>query len=202
MPRLSSAQQRALDRIRDAAASGVMPSRLAALVMRALSAAIPCDGYRFLGVDPRTLLVTRVLAASDNDLDPRNEWLREVYLQSGRLSYIELPEMMRAGMYAAAMQDRQEHSYGYTDDLLGRLSPREHHELFHALRSPVGGTLFGCFPARKQWVAAVQMYRRDGLRPFRPGDVAFMNRWHQLRLEVDDKKKRSLRVDGQHGVIP
>ena len=105
MPRLSSAQQRALDRIRDAAASGVMPSRLAALVMRALSAAIPCDGYRFLGVDPRTLLITRVLAASDNDLDPRNEWLREVYLQSGRLSYIELPEMMRAGMYAAAMQE-------------------------------------------------------------------------------------------------
>jgi DNA-binding CsgD family transcriptional regulator len=142
--------------------------------LHAISGAIPFDGYRFLGIDPRTLLVNRVLAASDNDLDPRNEWLREVYLQSGRLSYIEIPSMMRAGLYAAAMQDRQEQSYGYTEDLLGQLTPREHYDLFHELRSPVGGTLFGCFPARKQWVGAVQVYRRDGLRPFRPTDVAFM----------------------------
>jgi DNA-binding CsgD family transcriptional regulator len=142
--------------------------------MEAVRSAIPCDGYRFLGVDSRTLLVNRVLAASENDLDPRNEWLREVYLQSGRLSYIELPEMMRSGLTAAAIHDRQERSFGFTPELVRHVSPRDHFDLYHELRTPVGGTLFGCFPARRQWVAALQIYRRDGLQPFRAGDVAFM----------------------------
>ncbi len=174
MPRLSSAQQRALDTIRDVAASGALPTPLARRIMEAIRIAIPCDGFRMLGIDPGTLLVNRVLAASDNDLDPRNEWLREVYLQAGRLSYIELPAMMRAGIAAAAIQDRQELCYGYDESMTAGLTPREHYDLYHELRSPVGGTLFGCFAARRQWVAAVQMYRRDGLKPFRAGDVAFM----------------------------
>jgi DNA-binding CsgD family transcriptional regulator len=143
-------------------------------MMEALRSALPCDGYRFLGIDPRTLLVNRVLAASDNDLDPRNEWLREVYLQSGRLSYIELPEMMRAGLSSAAIQEQQEGSFGFSRELLRGVSTREHYDLYHELRSPVGGTLFGCFPARRQWVGAVQMYRRDGMQPFRSSDVSFM----------------------------
>lgn len=174
MPRLSKAQQLAQSQIRDAAVAGLPPHRLAARLMTALRGAIPVDGFRLFGVDQRTLLVNRVLASSENDFDPRHEWLREVYLQSGKLSYIELPNVMRAGLTAAVMDDRQELCFGFPAELLAHVAPRDHHSLFHELRSPVGGTLFGCFPARGQWVAASQMYRRDGHSPFRAGEVAFL----------------------------
>ena len=126
------------------------------------------------GIDPRTLLVNRVLASSENDIDPRHEWLREVYLQSGALTYLDLPEIMRAGLTSVAFQDQQQLCFGYDQALLDAVHPNQHRELFHELRSPVGGTLFGCFPARGQWVAAMQMYRRDGALPFRAGEVAFL----------------------------
>jgi DNA-binding CsgD family transcriptional regulator len=174
MPRLAKAQQHAYAQIRDCAVAGLPPNRLAARLMSALRAAIPCDGFRMFGIDSRTLLVNRVLASSENDLDPRHEWLREVYLQSGRLSYIDIPTIMRAGITASAMHDRQELCFGFPAEVLAILSPKEHHSLFHELRSPVGGTLFGCFPARGKWVAALQMYRREGHAPFRAGEVSFL----------------------------
>lgn len=174
MPRLAKAQQLAYTQIRDCAAAGLPPNRLASRLMSALRSAIPCDGYRMFGIDSRTLLVNRVLASSENDLDPRHEWLREVYLQSGRLSYIELPAIMRAGLTASVMHDRQELCFGFPAEVLAQVSPKDHYSLFHELRSPVGGTIFGCFPARGRWVAALQMYRREGHAPFRTGEVSFL----------------------------
>ena len=174
MPRLARAQQQAQTSIRDYAASGLPPERLAARMMSAIRSAIPCDGFRMFGIDPRTLLVNRVLASSENDVDPRHEWLREVYLKSGPLTYLDFPEIMRAGLTAVAFQDEQRLCFGYDAALMQAVHPAKHHELFHELRSPVGGTLFGCFPARGQWVAAMQMYRRDDAPPFRAGEVAFL----------------------------
>lgn len=174
MPRLAKAQQLAYAQIRDCAVAGLPPNRLASRLMSALRSAIPCDGYRIFGIDPRTLLVNRVLASSENDFDPRHEWLREVYLQSGRLAYIELPTIMRAGLTASVMHDRQELCFGFPAEVLAQVSPKDHYALFHELRSPVGGTMFGCFPARGRWVAALQMYRREGHAPFRTGEVSFL----------------------------
>jgi len=174
MPRLSNAQDAARRRVHDLAARGLPPERLAAGMTTAVEAAIGWDGFRLFGVDPGTLLVNRLLAASAEDGWARLEWLREVYLAAGPLDFIELPHLMRANRPAVAFQDRQELCWGYPPDVLGRLSPGEHHRRFHELRSPVGGTLLAGFAAGGRWVAALQAYRRDALRPFRAGDVAFL----------------------------
>ena len=143
-------------------------------IVEALGRTIPTDGFRLLGIDPSTLLVNRVIAASDNDGWARSEWLREIYLRSGDFFYVEIHEMMRLGLTAVAMHERQEHCWGFPREVLAWLEPSHHHEKFHELRSPVGGTLFGCFAARGRWVAALQFYRREAGQPFRRTDVAFL----------------------------
>lgn len=142
--------------------------------MAAIAMAIPNDGHRFFQIDPRTLLISRLLDASENDIDPRNEWLGEVYLRSGALSYIELPEQMRSGLTAVALQEQQGSSYGLKESMLAAVTPHDHYELFHELRSPTGGTLFGTFHANGLWIAALQAYRREGTASFRPTDVEFL----------------------------
>lgn len=174
MSRLNKSQQRALVQLRHAAASSLLPAQLARRIMEALAIAIPSDGHRFFQIEPRTLLISRLLDASANDLDPRNEWLSDVYLRSGDFSYIELPSQMRAGVTALALQDRQEASFGLTRDMLASITPGAHYERFHELRSPTGGTLFGTFHANGLWVAALQAYRRDDCPAFRKTDVDFL----------------------------
>ena len=174
MARLSKTQDRARREIVDLSRRGLPLDRLGKGIVDALSRAIPNDGYRLLGIDPSTLLVNRVIAASDNDGWARAEWLREVYLRSGDLFYVEIHEMMRLGLTAVAMHERQDLCWGFPREVLDRLNPRAHREAFHELRSPIGGTLFGCFASRGRWVAALQFYRRDAGSPFRRTDVAFL----------------------------
>lgn len=174
MPRLSKAQEQARRAILDAAASGLSPEAFSRRVMQALTAAIPVDGYRLFAVDPGTLLINRLLAASDTDGWARAEWLREVYLRADELAYIELPVLMRSGLTAVAMHDTQETCWGYRPEILATIDPANHRRLFHELRSPVGGTLLACFPAEGRWVAALQAYRRDPKSPFRVSDVSFV----------------------------
>jgi DNA-binding CsgD family transcriptional regulator/GAF domain-containing protein len=174
MPRLSRAQEEARRRIADLAARNLTPEALGARLLAALETAIPFDGGRLFGIDPATLLVNRVLAATDEDAWARREWLREVYLAAGPLIYLELTTLMRAGLHAVAFHDCRDACWGYPSELLGRVEPRDHFRLFHELRSPVGGTLLACFRAAGRWVAALQIYRRDPVRPFRAGDVAFL----------------------------
>ena len=174
MPRLSHAHDQARRRIADLTAAGLAPERLAAGVMSALERAIGLDGYRMFGVDPQTLLVNRLLAASESDGWARRAWLQHIYLAAEGLEYIELPNLLRANLTTVAFQDRQEQSWGYPPALFGAVTPRDHHRRFHELGSPVGGTLLGGFAAGGQWVAALQAYRRDPNRPFRRGDVTFV----------------------------
>jgi DNA-binding CsgD family transcriptional regulator len=174
MARLSKNQAMSRTRILDAAASLLPPRPLAKRLMDALSLAIPSDGYRFFQIDPRTLLINRLLDASENDLDPRNEWLGEVYLRSGALSYIELPEQMRAGLTSVVLQEEQAHSFGLKRSMLESVSARAHYDLYHELRSPIGGTIFGTFQSHGLWMAAMQAYRRDSSPAFRPTDVEFL----------------------------
>jgi len=174
MPRFNSNQNRALTRIHDVSAMNLLPRALAMRIMEAIASAIPFDGYRFMQIDPRTLLISRLLDASANDLDPRNEWLSDVYLQSGVLRYIELPELMKHGVSAFAFQESQAESFGLQRSQLSTVTPRQHYEHFHELRSPVGGTLFGSFHANGRWIAAMQAYRREDSPAFRLTDVEFL----------------------------
>src|SRR5215211_7641394 len=174
MPRLSKAQETARRAILDAAASGFAPDALGRRVMQALTTAIPVDGFRLFAVNPGTLLINRLLAASDTDGWARAEWLRDVYLRADELGYIELPVLMQSRLTAVAFHETQETCWGYRQDMLARLDPANHRRLFHEQRSPVGGSLLACFPADGKWVAALQTYRRDPKAPFKSSDVSFV----------------------------
>lgn len=174
MPRLSRAHAAARFRILDAAAAGLPPDRLAARIMAAVGGAIPLDGFRLFGVDPATMLVNRLLAASDTDDWARAEWLRDVYLRAETMPSVELPTLMRAGLSVVAHQPDITACWGYPAKVLATLSPPEHTRRFHELRSPLGGTLMAVFSANGRWVAALQAYRRDPTRLFRPSEVGFV----------------------------
>jgi DNA-binding CsgD family transcriptional regulator len=139
-----------------------------------LELAVGWDGYRLFGVDSRTLLINRLLAASDNDQFARREWLEEVYLDERTLPYLRLPEILRARLKAAAYQPRQEQSWGYPAAMLEGVDPRHHWTYYFESESPVGGTLHGAFESDGRQLAVLQAYRRDPDRPFRPKDVALM----------------------------
>ncbi len=174
MPRLSRAQDEARRRVNDLAAGNLPPEALASRLLAALRGAIPSDGCRLLGIDPATLLVNRTLAASAGDDWARRAWLRDAYLASGPLTYIDFPDLMRAGLTAVALHDRQEACWGYPPRHFGRVSARDHHHAFHENQAPAGGSLLVSIPAEGRWVAALQIYRRDPGGPFRRGDVAFL----------------------------
>lgn len=107
MARLSRSQQQVRQRISQLAASGLNPDDLGRAFMLELEKTIPNDGYRLFGIDPGTLLINRLLVASDSDAGARREWLREVYLASEPLTYIELPNLMRLSLTSVAVHERK-----------------------------------------------------------------------------------------------
>ncbi len=174
MPRLSKDHVQALSAVRVVASRPLTPDRLGSELLAPLERAIGWDGYRLFGVDSRTLLINRLLSASDNDRIARREWLEEVYLDKRTLPYLQLPEILRARLKAAAYQPRQEQSWGYPQAMLKSIEPRRHWHYYFESQSPVGGTLHACFESGDRPIAVLQAYRRDPERSFRPKDVALM----------------------------
>ena len=140
----------------------------------ALERAIGWDGYRLFGVDPRTLLINRLLSASDNDHRARREWLEEVYLDDRTLPYLQLPAIIRARLRGVAFQPTQEQSWGYPSAMLSGIEPEHHRSYYYESESPIGGTLHGAFDANGRQIAVLQAYRRDPNAHFRPKDVALI----------------------------
>ena len=108
MPRWSKAQETARWSIEGLASSELALNEVSHRTMAALRGAVGWDGYRLFGVDPQTLLIKGLIAASDNDDWVREEYLSEVYLAADPLNYIELPFLVRAKLPAVAFQDRQD----------------------------------------------------------------------------------------------
>ena len=173
MPRLSKNQERVRNRLLDLAAGGYTPEVLSRLMIAALQEVIGWDGFRLFGLDRSGMLINRLLAASENDAEARLEWLRDVYLTMPA-TYAELRELARTGLKVVAYQERQEWCWGYPPDQLKIMDADEHYRYFHEGRSPVGGTILGILRANEVPVAALQAYRRDPEKPFRAGDVAFL----------------------------
>lgn len=172
--RFSKAQAGARDQIERLARHGLDPVALAGGIGAALSAAVPNDGYRIFSTDPATLLINRLLAATDSDDWARREWLSDVYLRADPLPYIELPALMRLRLPVVASHSRQAECWGFPADILAELSADQHERAYHEIGSPVGGTILANFAARGAWVASMQMYRRDPGRQFSRSDVAFV----------------------------
>lgn len=113
MPRLLKSQIDARRRVIVAAASCLPPTQLSAKIMQAVEAAIPFDGYRLFAVDPATLPVNRLLAASDNDRAARLHWLPDVYLRTDPLHNSDLLTLIRSKLPVVALQEHQRICSGY-----------------------------------------------------------------------------------------
>lgn len=174
MPRLSKDHAHALATLRAVATRPLPPERLSRELLAPLEKAIGWDGYRLFGVDPRTLLINRLISASDNDRLARREWLTEVYLDERTLPYLRLPEILRARLKATAFQPKQEQSWGYPPAMLSAVDPNDHWRYYYETESPVGGTLHVAFESGGRQIAVLQAYRRDPKRWFQPKDVALM----------------------------
>lgn len=175
MARLSATHQAGRERLRVIASRPGTPERVAAGIGAVLAEAIGWDGFRLFGLDPATRLVNRVLASSEGDDGPREEWFRDVYLRSGQhgLPFVELPWLQAAGVRAAAFQSRLDACFGLPDEVR-RGDQAAFERAFHLNGAPVGGTILASFPVGSRWVAAMQAYRRDPGRPFRVTDVSFV----------------------------
>ncbi len=174
MPRLSRAQQETRQRILDLAARSLMPQALSAGIADALGRAIPNDGYRLFGLDPATRLVNRTLAASDNDVRARNEWLRRVYLSPDPRSVIDFSNTAGAGISITAYHDRLDDCWGLPHSLSAHIEPDIHRLLYHESGTPAGGVIFASFGTPGRWLATLQLYRRDRGTEFRRSEVSFL----------------------------
>ncbi|MCA9860956.1 MAG: hypothetical protein KC438_14600, partial [Thermomicrobiales bacterium] len=174
MPRLSKDHAQALAEVRSIASRPFAVDQMGRELLRPLQRAIGWDGYRLFGVDSRTLLINRLISASDNDRDARREWLEEVYLDQRTLPYLQLPVIARARLKGVAYQPKQDESWGYPSAMLESIDPHKHWIYYHESESPIGGTLHATFESAGRQVAVLQAYRRDLNRAFRPKDVALM----------------------------
>jgi DNA-binding CsgD family transcriptional regulator len=174
MPRLSKDHARALAELRSIAGRPLSPTRLGNDLIAALERAIGWDGYRLFGVDSRTLLINRLISASDNDRAARREWLEEVYLDDRTLPYLRLQEIARARLRAVAYQPTQEQSWGYPLSMMAGIDPAFHRRYYIESESPIGGTLHATFESNGRQLAVLQAYRRDANANFRQKDVALM----------------------------
>jgi hypothetical protein len=176
MPRLTRVQEESRRRIARLAQCAVLPARLAGELLDALTHAVPNDGRRLFGVDPATLLINRLLAASSNDDQARMEWLREFYLVEGTIPFMQFPNLMRAGLPVVSMHDSQERCWGVPPDMLYELPSRDFYRAYHEGQTPVGGAIHVSLYSEGRWIAALQMYRRDARSPFQPTEVSFVHR--------------------------
>lgn len=176
MPRLSRAQEAVRQRITGISAGGYLPEELGKRLLASIQMAIPSDGQRLFGVDPSTLLFTRLLAASASDGPFRSEWLRNIYLQHESVPYAAPPDVMRARLPVVLYQERPERCWGIPAPLLSLLPAREHFRTYHEYGTPAGGALRACFAVDGRWVAMLELMRQDAQRPFTPGDAAFLRR--------------------------
>jgi hypothetical protein len=176
MPRLTRLQEESRRRIARLAQCRALPAQLASELLKALTHAVPNDGQRLFGVDPTTLLINRLLAASSNDDQARLEWLREYYLVARSIPFMQFPLLMRTGLPVSSIHDSQERCWGIPAEMLYQIPSRDFYRSYHGGRTPVGGAIHACLYADGRWIGALQMYRRDALSPFQPSEVSFIHR--------------------------
>ena len=174
MPRLRDDHARALRRCVRRRRERCRCDQLIRALLHPLERAIGWDGYRLFGVDPDTLLINRLLAASDDDQEARLEWLQHVYLDDRTLPYLQVPDLMRSGLRSAAFLPRQDQSWGYPAAMLQNVDPRRHWEYYFESQNPVGGVLQAVIEANGRKIAILQVNRREPGRYFSASDVQLL----------------------------
>jgi DNA-binding CsgD family transcriptional regulator/GAF domain-containing protein len=175
MPTLSRAQQAARQRIEEVAAGGHAPEELGRRLLEAIAIAVPSDGQRLWTVDPSSLLLNRLVAATPGDGPFRLRWLRGIYLSPDiRVPYFAPHELMRCGATAVAYQDRQEDSIGLPPSLRDLVAPDLHYRQYHAGQTPAGGSTRLCLRSGGRWIGLLDVVSRDPRHPLAPTDFAFL----------------------------
>jgi DNA-binding CsgD family transcriptional regulator len=179
--RLTRGQLAALTRIAAAQDSEGTPEDVTAEVVDALQSVIGWDGYRVFAVDPDTLGLGRLLAASAHDGPQRRRWLEFGYQREEHVPFgsFGMEARMRAGVRAITFSESLDRSFGLPTAMRNEFDPvafRERHISHIREYHPgltIDGNLLMSFPDGSQWVATMQAYRANGAAPMRATDVAF-----------------------------
>ncbi len=179
--RLTRGQLTALERVTAALDSEDGPEQVTADVIGALRSVVGWDGYRVISVDPETLVLGRLLAASEQDAQQRRRWLEFGYQREEHVPFgsFGMEARMRAGVRAITFHESLDQSFGLPAAMRSEFDPvafRERHVSHIREYHPnvtIDGNLLVSFPDGGRWVATMQAYRANGARPFRATDVAF-----------------------------
>lgn len=175
MPTLSRAQDGARQRIAEITTGGHAPEELGRRLLDAIALAVPNDDQRLWTVDPATLLLNRLIAATSGDGPFRLRWLRGIYLNpDARVRYFTPHELMRFGTTAVAYRDRQERTLGIPPPLRDPVAPALHYREFHDSQTPAGGSNRLCLRTDGRWIGMLDVVRRDARSPLTPTDFAFL----------------------------
>lgn len=170
MPRRSLAHERIRNEIAQVGKLAETPEQFGDAVLTILDHAIGCDDARLFGVDPGTLLLNRLIAATAHDTPFRGHWLRHIYLAGADDGYFAPHQVMRSGTVSIGYHPDQDRCWGIPDVLRGRFTEQEHTAYFHASRTPVGGSMRLCLRARGAWIGMIDLVRRDWGTPLTTAD--------------------------------
>ena len=189
MPRLSRAQQEARQQIEQLTGSGLYPEQVASKLLAALLKAVPADGGGLGGLDTATLLTNRVLAVMPDSMSLIAGFFRNVYLRDPVAALLP-PALMRAKLQVVVLHQQLESSLGLPPSLLRAVSEVEEYRAFYAVHAQTGGSLRAAFAADGEWIAQLELNRRNYGRPFGAGDVEFVRLMapsigHALRAAFD-----------------
>lgn len=208
MPRRSLLQGRVRAEIADAERRQLRPEDFGAAVLAALRLVVPYDDARLFGVDPGSLLLNRLIAASDTDGPFRAYWLRHLYLSQFSDAYFGPHELMRLGTRAISYQPQQDACWGMPEQLGDAMTPVEHARFFHESRTPVGGSLRLCLRARGQWIGMLDLVRREASLPISARDhavcaemVSLIGRGLDASLMREAADMRPTTGDDETGVV-
>ncbi|MDQ2683897.1 MAG: LuxR C-terminal-related transcriptional regulator [Chloroflexota bacterium] len=148
MPKLTTAQQHATNRLLDLGKRGLDPETLAGKIVDVVGNVVPNDGVHLWTVDPGTMLLNRLLTTSELNPENRRIWLRHHYLTEldEIVPYFSSRKMLFGNIRAAAILPEQGKSIGIPAGGLRQVSESEHRRWFHDSQSPAGG--WGLIPLR------------------------------------------------------
>lgn len=179
--RLTRIQMTAMERMTRARTDDASPEIVAAEVADALRTVTGWDGYRIFSIDPATLRIGRLLAATERDAAQRQRWLRDGYQAEERVPFgsFGMEARMRMGIRAITFHEDLDQSYGMPASIKATYDPKRYveshysHVVEYHPGVTIDGNLLMNFPDGQRWVAFLQAYRVSSRRPFRASDIAF-----------------------------
>jgi DNA-binding CsgD family transcriptional regulator len=131
------------------------------------------EGHLF-AVDPRSLLLTGLLAYRGENLARLAGWLRDVYLVGEPADdAVTILALLRSHGGPIALHERLDRCFGVLSPGISQRSWQRHWRL---PKSPPGGGARLCIAHRRQWVGVLQLSRWQAGPGFAPHDLELLRR--------------------------